>query len=172
MANLEDRLANTGINDPPPAYGEGDGAGGGGKPKKKKSKPKVRGASAVTKARDEGYNLAIQNMESCAPEFRVPPPLIREAYNVTRERIAFLEGCFAKQGLEVPSHLAAEAEAVQSRLLVALSGVEVYERHMTAHAEEEEPKEAPWRTEYEDLLMTRNLQLLEEEEKEGAAADL
>ena len=85
--------------------------------------------------------MAIQNMESCAPHFRVPPALIREAFEVMRMRMEFLEGCFAKHGLEVPSHLAVEVESVQSRLLAALSGVEVYERHMTAHAGEEGEEE-------------------------------
>ena len=102
------------------------------KPTKKASK-KVRGASDVTRARDEGYNLAIENMEQCAPHFRVPPPLIRETFEVMRERIVFLEDWIAKQPLEVPTHLISEVESAQCRLLDSLAGVEVYERHMTTH---------------------------------------
>ena len=102
------------------------------KPTKKASK-KVSGASAVTRARDEGYNLAIQNMERCSPHYRVPPLLIREHYEVMRDRVAFLEGWIAKHPLEVPTHLMAEVESAQCRLLDSLAGVEVYERHMTTH---------------------------------------
>ena len=99
----------------------------------KKAPKKVRGASDVTRARDEGYNLAIENMEQCAPHFRVPPPLIRETFEVMRKRIVFLEGWIAKHPLEVPTHLMAEVESAQCRLLDSLAGVEVYERHMTTH---------------------------------------
>lgn len=148
-----------------------EGASGGGKPKKKASK-KVSGASAVTRARDEGYNLAIQNMERCSPHYRVPPPLIREHYEVMRDRVAFLEGWIAKLHPEVPTHLMAEVESAQCRLVDSLAGVEVYEHHVTTHAEKgPEPTNAQWQTEYDDLMSQRALQLLEEEET-GAAEDL
>ena len=154
-----------------------DGAGGGTKPKKKKSSKKVRGASDVTRARDEGYYMAIQNMERCAPHFRVPPALIREAFEMMRMRVEFLESCFAKHDLKVPSHLSNEVEDVQTRLLTALARVEVFERHITTDADKSmEGMEVSkgWsqaETEAMDRESNRQLQLLEMEEAEEQQAE-